>query len=338
MQLNINWLDNIRFLATIFVVIIHIVFPIVEKFEVISPLYWHTANIVESICRSAVPLFVMLSGALLLGKNEELMLFYRKRLQKIAIPFVIWSLIYLVISYLSEFFFKSTDKNKLLWLASQLKSGTAYHLWYIYMILGLYLTIPYLTKLIPKLSKIDFYLFFILWAVTLFLKIPILNTYFPNFDLTFFTGYIGYLLLGYFLAQNDNYFSIKSGVFMVMVGWICTIIFTYLSSRQEKHFIGVFYSYLSPNVALITVGIFIILKDIKIKSPLFQKISQTISNYSFGIYLNHVLIITLLYKLGIDWKIVNPILGMVLTFLLVLSLSMIFTFVTEKIKIRKYLG
>lgn len=338
MQSNIAWLDNIRFIATIFVVIIHIVFPVVEKFEVIKPIYWHTANIIESICRSAVPLFVMLSGALLLGKNEQLMFFYRKRLHKVAIPFVIWSLVYLVISYLSEFIFNSSDKNKLLWLASQLKNGTAYHLWYIYMILGLYLTIPYLTKLIPKLNKIDFYMFFILWACTLFLKVPIINTYFPNFDLTFFTGYIGYLLLGYFLTKNDNYFSIKSGAFMVMAGWICTILLTYLSSQQEKRFVGIFYNYLSPNVALITAGIFIILRDIKIKSPIFQKIIQTVSKYSFGIYLTHVLIITILYKFGLDWKIFNPILGIIITFLVVLALSVIFTFATEKMKIRKYLG
>ena len=338
MQSNINWLDNIRFLATIFVVIIHIVFPIVEKFEVISPLYWHTANIIESICRSAVPLFVMLSGALLLGKNEELILFYRKRLQKIAIPFVIWSLVYLVISYLSKFFFNSSDQNKLLWLASQLKNGTAYHLWYIYMILGLYLTIPYLTKLIPKLNKIDFYMFFILWACTLFLKVPIINSYFPNFDLTFFTGYIGYLLLGYFLANNYNLFSCKSAGCMIMAGWICTVILTYFYSRQENKFVGIFYNYLSPNVALISAGLFVFLRDFKINNQVSQKIIQTVSKYSFGIYLNHVLIITILYKFGLDWKIFNPILGIIITFLFVLTISLIFTFATEKMKIRKYLG
>lgn len=336
---NLVWADNIRFIATIFVVMIHVTFPVVDKYGSIDIIYWQTANIIESVCRSAVPLFVMLSGTLLLGKNEHTKIFYNKRLKKIAIPFLIWSLAYLVIAYASEFIIGSSNQNQLVWILIQLKKGTAYHLWYIYMILGLYFTIPYLSKVVHQLEKIDFYLFFGLWILTLFMNIPVIKFYFPIFDLTFFTGYIGYLLLGYFLTiSKSRLFSCKSGVFMFIAGWFLTVLFSWISSDYEQNFVGIYYNYLSPNVAMMSTGIFIIIKEMNIHNSTFNKVSQLISKYSFGVYLNHVLIITILYKLGINWKVFNPILGTSITFCVVMIFSVIIVWISEKINFRKYLG
>src|SRR5690606_14225457 len=145
---NLVWADNIRFIATTFAVMIHVILPVVERYGSIDIIYWQIANITERVCRTAVRLHVMRSGGLFLGKNDDPRIFYNKRLKKIAIPFLIWSLVYLVIAYASEFIIGSSNQNKLVWILIQLKKGTAYHLWYIYMILGLYFTIPYLSKII----------------------------------------------------------------------------------------------------------------------------------------------------------------------------------------------
>jgi len=55
------------------------------------------ANIYGSIARISVPLFFMMSGYLLLPRTESLRSFYTKRMPKVVLPFIFWSVIYLTV-------------------------------------------------------------------------------------------------------------------------------------------------------------------------------------------------------------------------------------------------
>ena len=336
---NLEWADNLRFIATIFVIIIHVIFPVVQNYATVDTGAWHTANIIESLCRSAVPIFVMLSGALLLGKQENIDTFYNKRIKKIGLPFLCWSFIYFLVAYISEFVIGSSTQDKFLWFVNNLKNGSCYHLWYLYMILGLYLIIPYLSKIVPSLKNKDYYFFITIWTISLFLNFPAIKDYFPNFDITFFTGYIGYLLLGFFLSDIlSKQLSFRFGMIIFIVGWLTTFLLTWISSSSEQKFVPTYYNYLSPNIALIAVGLFIMIIKSSQSNNLYSRISKIISDYSYGIYLNHVLFITIGFKLGLSWKTLNPFLGVSLTFLFVILLSVTFVWISEKLKLRKFFG
>lgn len=90
------WIDNSRILAIFAVIVVHVGAKVVGE-NTIGSEYWWYGNIFESLARWCVPVFVMISGALLLdpNKKEDLLTFYRKRLHRIFIPFLFWSVIYL---------------------------------------------------------------------------------------------------------------------------------------------------------------------------------------------------------------------------------------------------
>src|SRR4051812_36607782 len=85
-----RWMDLARVVATGAVVLIHVIAPVVSsgRGESLSHLRWWFGNIVDSGCRAAVPLFIMISGALLLsvGRQEGTQEFYAGRLSRVGVP------------------------------------------------------------------------------------------------------------------------------------------------------------------------------------------------------------------------------------------------------------
>ena len=90
---SIQYLDTLRALATLGVIIIHISSPLVNMTYGKNMPYWWIGNVVDSAVRFAVPLFLMLSGATMLGKEYKLSDFYKKRFMRVFIPFVFWLLV-----------------------------------------------------------------------------------------------------------------------------------------------------------------------------------------------------------------------------------------------------
>src|SRR3546814_13654277 len=64
------------------------------KFGVFDNQWW-ASNFDDSLTRSCVPVFLMISGVLLLGKQETLAVFFRKRFARILPPLLFWSLFYM---------------------------------------------------------------------------------------------------------------------------------------------------------------------------------------------------------------------------------------------------
>ncbi|MCC7146685.1 MAG: acyltransferase family protein [Phycisphaeraceae bacterium] len=147
------WINNAR-IATIFaVVFLHTAATGVNKTPP-GTVPWWVMNVGDSMVRWCVPVFVMISGALLLdpNKQESLTLFYRKRLARILIPTLFWSMFYLL-----WLVFKSNLPGRdpvtltdLLWRA--VSGNSYYHLWFLYMLSGLYLFTPFFRKIVAQSS------------------------------------------------------------------------------------------------------------------------------------------------------------------------------------------
>ena len=87
-QFRLKWLDVVRALGAFLVVLAHVEYAGTGK-NTVTDFYF-------VLTRAAVPLFFMASGFLLLSKNETYLDFFKKRALKVFVPFLIWSVIYLV--------------------------------------------------------------------------------------------------------------------------------------------------------------------------------------------------------------------------------------------------
>jgi surface polysaccharide O-acyltransferase-like enzyme len=134
-------LDLLRVLAAFAVVVIHVSSMIVLKKYPAGPAVWWEAVALDGICRWCVPIFVMVSGALLIPNGTEgAGRFFQKRLARIGVPLVFWTVFYLA-------FRKLVDEPTLTprAMAGTIIRGTPYyHMYFLYMIAGLYLLTPML--------------------------------------------------------------------------------------------------------------------------------------------------------------------------------------------------
>lgn len=337
MKEKLIWLDNLRVISTIAVIVLHVSAPILYKYGEISDKDWIIANVYDGMVRFCVPVFFMLSGALLLSKDYELSYFFKKRFWRILPPLIFWSLIYIFYDYIliGEKSFTPIEFIKM--IIRNLFNGSQFHLWFVYTLLGLYLLIPILRKWIKNSNNNDIVYFIIIWFITIIYSLPYFKMYLPKIPLTNFTGYVGYMILGYYLSNltiKNKYIPI----IFTLIGITITIFGTYYLTVRNNEFSGYFYGYLTPNVILSSVGIFLLFKKYRIENSIMKKIISFLSDESFGIYLVHILILTLLNNIGINWTFTNPIISIPITALICIILSSLIIYLIRKIKYGKYIS
>ena len=137
-----HWLDYLRVAAIIAVITIHSTTPFYAKFGAIGLLDWWLANLLNSASRFAIPLFVMISGALLLGREITIGEFYKKRAARLLPALVVWNLFYAGLDLLSRGINENIAASS---LVNELfvTGGTAAHLWYLAMFTCLMLLAPF---------------------------------------------------------------------------------------------------------------------------------------------------------------------------------------------------
>lgn len=340
---TLEWADNLRVLATLSVIVIHVASSPVALFGSVEPSLWWTANTMDGLLRFCVPVFVMLSGVLLLGKEYELELFLKKRFARIVWPFLFWSVVYILFAW----FFKGImemgmDVRQIgSWIFSLFQTGASYHLWYVYMILGLYLFIPVIGKWIRNASEKEIHYFLVLWFMTLCLNYPFIAAYKINLELSYFTGFLGYLVLGHYYATksfDSSTTARRTGLILFLIGSTITILGNYFVAVQHGKYVNTFYSYLSPNVCMASLGLLLFIKNSSLQNPGLIKLRNFISQYSFGIYLVHVLVLSGLSRFGIHWKFIHPFIGIPFTSIMCLVISAGIIYLLHKLPYGKHIA
>ncbi|MDG6222769.1 MAG: acyltransferase family protein [Candidatus Bathyarchaeota archaeon] len=315
-----------------------------------SGFYWWTSTVYKSLTLPCVPLFVMLSGALLLQPsklNEPIRVFFKKRFNRLGAAFVFWSFVYLAWA----FFTSSTPVTFYNFVEGTLFSffsGSYYHFWFIYIIVGLYLITPILRAIVQcdsqKIIKYLVTLWFI--GVALVPVVQLVTGYALNEGLFVMGGTIGYFVLGIYLQRVKVRSSFLYGLFFASVFF--TIICTWLMrfhfySIGQKYF---FFDYLSVNVILASVTLFMILCKFPPdwpggKHPVIRRVTHAISQNTLSIYLFHLIIMETLQRgyLGFQLSLttINPVIGVpiITTFTLFITLGLIL--IMKKIPILKTL-
>lgn len=322
---HVVWLDCVRLVAMFTVVCCHATDPFnfytgSDQSMVAEIKSW--GAIYGSLLRPCVPLFVMITGALLLPIHEKSGAFYKKRISRVFWPFLIWSVIYAlfpwfmgVIGYgpqtILDFFpysgeevMKQSLEVSLTYIAQiPLNFSTvAVHMWYVYLLIGLYLYLPIFSAWVEKASVKEKRFFLLLWGVTLF--VPYLRTFvnpyiwgacsWNEFHMLFyFAGFNGYLLLGHYLRHHVTWSTSKSvllGILFFAAGFIVTYLgFREITTRASftPEELELFFYYCSPNVALMTIAVFMLLKRVRIKNVAICNLLANLTKCGFGIYMVH---------------------------------------------------
>lgn len=326
---QIHWIETARVFACFLVVLCHC-----------------TENVwLDSAARAGVPLFFMLSGALLLPQKKGLGEFYASRFRRVGLPFLLWSLIYIPATKWAKVssWAATGDIGSLAEQVSGIAERPAYmHLWYIYALIGIYLAVPFLDGIIK--SKRHTEVFLVIWLVTLvagFYRDINGITYFQgqapwNEDigmLYYFSGYMGYFVLGYYMVNFTpdglSGRNMAACVACIAVGYCVTVAGTkiYYSTDPE-----LFYNYLSLQVLAVSAGLFALLRNVRIPEGFARRIISDISSMSFGIYLVHALFVFFIvkkrmfavpYDLGIFTDAVSAAAIMILSYLCVKTVSKI---------------
>lgn len=322
-----RWVDLIRALGAFLVVVAHISFhgsgsPLVATYYFV-------------LSRIAVPLFFMVSGYLLLGKEESYSDFFRKRALKVFVPFLVWSVIYLLWKR-EGFDVPFSLKLVASYLIKIVRGPRENHLWFFYALIGLYLFTPILRVFVSKATLRDLFYFCGLW----FLVVPVfsfLQEFTPikiGFELYFVAGYSGYFLLGYLLGKFEFTRPQLYGLGFLFL--LLSIGATLLESRLESDY---FSSYLSMNIVLMTCFAFILLRKVQIGDRL-NRFLVPLSRASFGIYLAHVIVLAELEKLPVvsSWFSTGSSIYMIpLLGLLVFLVSFVLVAVIQRIPVLRWI-
>lgn len=327
--LHLAWVDLIRVLAVFQVVLVHLSYPIFFKDD-LPPSAVTAANFYDSLSRMGVPLFFMVSGALLLGKREPTGAFLRRRFVKVGIPALFWSVAYLLWSVEA---YRNGSMSALHIVLSMLKAiylgDVEIHLWFLYVLAGIYLVTPLLRLLVSAASRRDLAYFLLLWLIgTSFTALARRLSGFPTaFEIPVVGGYVGYFVFGYWLVEVRLSPRGRLGAALGAVCAVLVIFFgTLLLSAQAGMMDDFLYSYFSLPTILASGCAFLLLKDLgqrlsgRILPPL-----RALSASSFGIYLVHILVIDSLRKGALGFHLYSwmgdPWLFIPLTALAVLLLS-----------------
>ncbi|RSK25604.1 hypothetical protein EJF36_01030 [Bacillus sp. HMF5848] len=327
MQRNYSF-DYLRVIATIMVVLIHTSSPVISQFTPTTG--WHITNIYEALSRASVPIFVMISGALFLSQSKEIKIksFFLTRSLKVVIPLVTWSALYLLLKMLVINSIPVSLTNA---LQLFLTGNVHFHFWFLYMIIGLYLITPLVHVYVKHASKQNLTYFLGMWLVSsvLFKLINYMYQITIPIELSFVTGYVGYFILGYYLVKYPAKKLIKysSIVFIISVGMTAGL--TALFSNQTNAFYSFWYEYLSPNVVLSAVGLFLMFT--RFTKPL-PRIYKMINETSLGIYLLHPLVLSYLDNVFGLWIYnLHPVAGIPVQVGLTILICMIVVIVMQKI-------
>ena len=335
--------DLLRILAICAIIVLHVASRNMWLYDV-GDFQFEVFTLWYSLTRWAVPIFIMISGAFLLDEKKSIsnnkLFAYCKR---ILISFVGWSLVYAIWNTIISYDFVWPNFNlSALW--QNFYMGP-YHFWYLYVILGLYLILPFLRKCVAQCNKKDIeYLLLLFFVFSIFAPIltkfdvlPFLTYWINSMRISSVSGYIGLFVLGYYLRKYNEMFKLKRWVCMITF-FIALILMIFLTFYLEIK-TGVRDDFWQDNLSIFVViqAISLFVLCMKNEKSLIARKERTknaisyLSKNSFGVYLCHDIFISLFARIGLDTAKYNPIWGVGVISALVTVASYIFIGMLKKV-------
>ncbi|OUP10678.1 acyl-transferase [Mediterranea sp. An20] len=339
MKKQIVWLDAVRLFAFFFLLCCHAADPFYATATYanadvggpVDPAMLTWGERWMAFVRPCVPLFVMITGALMFPVRQSMGAFYKKRILRVLWPFLIWSVLYYLFPWITGLLGldKSIVYTCFIWAESDSQSFQsslanilripytfsfiAQHMWYIYMLIGLYLYMPIFSAWVERATKRQMQVVLGLWGLSTFLPYfhQFVSTYafgtctWNSFGLFYyFAGFNGYLLLGHYLRYHVNWSWSRTwpvALVLLVAGFLVTYLgYGYIMSLPDKtpEMIELFWTYNTINVACMSAAWFLLLKHVSL--PAESKAGRMLANLTFcgfGIYMVHYFFVGLCYQI-----------------------------------------
>ncbi len=287
MDKRLIWADIVRILAVYFIVVLHVA-------SIPNP---SQTNFIYSmgitIADTCVPLLVMLSGALLIGRQESYQTFLRKRVSRVVVPWVMWTATFTAI---------------VVYFQARISFGTIIHVfhlifipffWFIVLVCSLYAITPALRIFARSAKTRDIVIVILLWYAALSLLPTIRNTQaFPlhvgDNVVQLVVNFIGYFLLGYLISKiklQKKYVPLI--VMLFLLSFLGRSFLEYYSTHSNQQLISGS-GFIDPTLVVFSASFFSLLY---LGEEVYQKISNSfirnslpiISRATLGIYFAHYL-------------------------------------------------
>ena len=285
--------------------------------------YWFTANIIESVFYFAVPIFFMISGAMLIGFTDryDLKTYFSKRIHKTFIPFIVWSFLGLAfeIFYLHSVKISKVD---LTYIINGLVQGNLVQIYCFFIpLFCAYLAIP-LFSLVPEDKRKEIFTYLTTLAFVLNILIPFIISVFNlkihwGISIAVSSGFLFYTLTGYLLHKYDLNKKYRLILYtLAIIGLLMHIIGTYTLSMNAGEIIKTYKGYNNLPCVLYSLGVFVFIKYDLVKIMKFDWIGRTVNYlnyYTFGIYLIHwyllkiILNVSHISRFSIAFRLLSPI-------------------------------
>lgn len=291
--------DLLRVFSMLAVILIHVsadyvggyiqLFANVEISGGVTPVF---ASIYNTISRFAVPCFIMLTGAFALDskKTENYKGFYKSSFIKLGIPTIIFTIIYILYKIPLAFLGENSGVSALgSVFVDVLKGNPFYHMWYMYMLIGVYALAPIVVRFKNSISFENFtkvaFVFLIVASISRWTKeVTVMWDVGQAFE------YLGYFMVGFVLRKKLTKNNTK-GILLVLLGFIVMLLTAYVYYKYQVS-LGLqaddlkfrIVSPYCPTIVLASVLIFAGFTKLEIKG---NKHIEKLSNMSFLVYLIH---------------------------------------------------
>lgn len=332
---HVGWIDLLRVIACVAVVLAHNCDAFVGQF-LVDPASFYTGAAIGSLMRPSVPLFVMITAVLLLPVRSGITLgaFYRRRVGRIIVPLIFWSVALPLIAWLYFAVFSPATLNPIVDLSSY-DSASVWRriatfifnfnfdttpLWYLYMLLGLYLIMPVISAWLEKASPREIRILLWVWGVSLILpyveKAASLLGYVGNYGnmgilgvcdwnpygtFYYLSGFLGYAVLAFYLRTYPLRWSSRRLAAVCipsfLIGYAITFLgFVEINTSYPGNYamLEIIWYFCSINVVMMTVPVFIFFSRIRFSAPSWL---SSLAGLTFGIYLCHFVFVFFAYDL-----------------------------------------
>lgn len=333
MENRVHYLDCLRVAATFAIVFLH-VGAVKFDFSDVNGFEWQVLNFYESIVRWAVPVFVMISGAIFLGKDIPASTMFRKYIFKMARIFVFWSILYCLLQ---------TRSLKL----KDILEGN-FHMWFILMIIGLYFCVPILREITRKKFIAGYFLglaFIFVFLIPEFIMIS--RDFFGNhfrqtissmarnvsvMNLSLVSGFSSYFVLGKVLNEAEITPAQRRIIYLLGVVSLISAAFLNSAVSMKNHRASQnYFQWIALTTLFESAAVFVFFKQHSECGGILKKIVSIFSSLSLGVYLIHIAVLNVFTEHGITALSFSPIISVPLISLVVFSASCAISLALKKI-------
>jgi len=287
---------------------------------------WQVLNIYNGLGRFAVTVFVLISGALFIGRDIPLKKLLSKYILRLLTAYLVWSLIYALYDGGGV---KTVIINFI---------GGKYHMWYLPMTMGLYLLLPLINRLAgDRKLLIYFVILFFIFASLIPVLVQLTRDYggplgavavacnqFVGFmEMKAVMGFTGAFILGYLLSTAQfSAWGRRCMIALLPVGALLTIGLNSLSGYLAGAPVETYFGNLRPYILAFGAGLFVLFRYHVDRPGKLYPLVAKLSRYSLGAYLIHVLILNLLQRAGLSPLGFTPVLSVPVIALITFVASM----------------